>query len=43
MPPSDDTIRKIAEAVRLHVDAAALEKIVNELLNARQQELPGGG
>ena len=33
MPPSDDTIRKIAEAFRRHVDAATLEKIINELLD----------
>ena len=32
MPPSNDTIREIAKALRLHVDAATLEKIVNELL-----------
>jgi len=36
MPPSNDTIREIAKALRLHVDAATLEKIVNELL-----EVPG--
>ena len=33
MPPSNDTIREIAKALRLHVDAATLEKIVNELLD----------
>ena len=32
-PPSNDTIREIAKALRLHVDAATLEKIVNELLD----------
>jgi hypothetical protein len=36
MPPSDDTIREIAKALRHHVESAALEKIVNELL-----EVPG--
>ena len=42
MPPSDDSIREIAKAFRRHVDAATLEKIVNELLGrARQQELSG--
>jgi len=42
MPPSDDSIREIAKALRRHVDAATLEKIVNELLGrARQQELSG--
>ena len=35
-PPSNDTIREIAKAFRRHVDAATLEKIVNELL-----DLPG--
>jgi hypothetical protein len=33
MPPSDDSIREIAKAFRRHVDAATLEKIVNELLD----------
>jgi hypothetical protein len=33
MPPSDDTIREIAKALRHHVDAATLEKVVNELLD----------
>ena len=33
MPASDDTIREIAKALRRHVDAATLEKIVNELLD----------
>ena len=33
MPPSDDTIREIAKGFRRHVDAATLEKIVNELLD----------
>jgi hypothetical protein len=33
MPPSNDTIREIAKALRRHVDAATLEKIVNELLD----------
>jgi len=32
MPASNDTIREIANARRRHVDAATLEKIVNELL-----------
>ena len=35
MPPSDDSIREIAKAFRRHVDAATLEKIVNELLDVR--------
>ena len=30
---SNDTIREIAKALRRHVDAATLEKIVNELLD----------
>jgi hypothetical protein len=33
MPPSDDTIREIANALRRHVDAATLEKVVNELID----------
>ena len=33
MPPSDDTIREIAKALRHHVEPATLEKIVNELLD----------
>ena len=33
MPPSDDSIREIAKAFRRHVDAATLEKVVNELLD----------
>ena len=33
MPASNDTIREIAKALRRHIDAAALEKIVNELLD----------
>src|SRR5437868_13858631 len=33
MPPSDDSIREIAKAFRRHVDAATLEKIINELLD----------
>jgi len=42
MPAFNDTTREIANALRRHVDAATLEKIVNELLGrARQQELSG--
>jgi len=33
MPPSNDTIWEIAKALRRHVDAATLEKVVNELLD----------
>ena len=33
MPPSNDTTREIAKALRRHVDAPTLEKIVNELLD----------
>ena len=33
MPASSDTIREIAKALRRHVDAATLEKVVNELLD----------
>ena len=33
MPPSDETIREIAKALRHHVEPATLEKIVNELLD----------
>jgi hypothetical protein len=33
MPASNDTIREIAKALRRHVDAATLEKVVNELLD----------
>ena len=29
----DDTMREIAKALRRHVDAATLEKVVNELLD----------
>ena len=36
MPPSNDAIPEIAKALRRHVEAATLEKIVNELL-----EVPG--
>ena len=33
MTTSHDTIREIAKALRHHVDAATLEKVVNELLD----------
>ena len=33
MTVSNDAIREIAKALRHHVDAATLEKIVNELLD----------
>ena len=33
MPPSNDAIPEIAKALRHHVDAATLEKVVNELLD----------
>jgi hypothetical protein len=33
MPASNDTIREIAKALRRHVDAATLEKVINELLD----------
>jgi len=33
MPASNDTIREMAKALRRHVDAATLEKVVNELLD----------
>jgi hypothetical protein len=33
MRPSNDAIPEIAKALRRHVDAATLEKIVNELLD----------
>ena len=33
MTTSNDTIREIAKAIRHHVDAATLEKVVNELLD----------
>ena len=33
MTTSNDTIREIAKALRHHVDAATLEKVVNELLD----------
>jgi hypothetical protein len=33
MPASNDAIREIAKALRRHVEAATLEKIVNELLD----------
>src|SRR5207302_9316036 len=32
-PPSNDTIREIVKVLRRHVDAATLEKVVNELLD----------
>jgi len=32
-PPSNDTIREIVKILRRHVDAATLEKVVNELLD----------
>ena len=32
---SNDTIRELAKALRRDVDAATLEKIVNELLDVR--------
>ena len=35
MPASNDAIREIAKALKSHVDAATLEKVVNELLNVR--------
>jgi hypothetical protein len=35
MPPSNDAMREIAKALRRHVDAATLEKVVNELLDVR--------
>src|SRR5438105_2389508 len=35
MRPSNDAIPEIAKALRRHVDAATLEKIVNELLDVR--------
>jgi hypothetical protein len=35
MAPSNDTIREIAKALRRHVDAPTLEKVVNELLDVR--------
>jgi hypothetical protein len=33
MPASNDTIREIAKTLRRHVDAATLEKVVNDLLD----------
>jgi hypothetical protein len=33
MTASNDAIREIAKALRRHIDAATLEKIVNELLD----------
>jgi len=33
MPAYNDTIREIAKALRRHVDAAILEKVVNEILD----------
>ena len=33
MPASNDAIREIAKALRRHVDAETLEKVVNELLD----------
>ena len=39
MTTSNDTIREIAKALRHHVDAATLEKVVNELLDARATEM----
>ena len=33
MTASNDAIREIAKGVRRHVDAATLEKVVNELLD----------
>jgi hypothetical protein len=33
MPASNDAMREIAQALRRHVDAATLEKVVNELLD----------
>ena len=33
MPPSNDTVREIAKALRRYVDTATLEKVVNELLD----------
>jgi hypothetical protein len=35
MPASNDAMREIANALRHHVDAPTLEKIVNELLEVR--------
>ena len=35
MTASNDRIREIAKALRRHVDAATLEKVVNELLDVR--------
>ena len=35
MSASNDTMREIAKALRRHVDTATLEKVVNELLDAR--------
>jgi hypothetical protein len=36
MPASNDAMREIANALRRHVDAPTLEKIVNELLDVRE-------
>ena len=33
MPASNDAMREVAKALRRHVDAATLEKVVNELLD----------
>ena len=35
MSASNDTMREIAKALRRHVDAETLEKVVNELLDVR--------
>jgi hypothetical protein len=35
MPASNDAIREIAKALKSHVDAETLEKVVNELLDVR--------
>jgi hypothetical protein len=34
IPASNDTIRELVKAVRRHLDAMTLEKIVNELLDS---------
>jgi hypothetical protein len=41
MPASNDPMREIAQALRRHVDAATLEKVVNELLDVRVTEAFG--
>jgi hypothetical protein len=33
MQVSNDTIREIAKALRRHIDAATLEKVINKLLD----------